>query len=435
MRERFNIKAPRRIAAVVSIIHRFARSSGTPSRQVIVYIPDRHTHSSAPMLLLLATLLGLCSAIEDVTFIGTQITCPCKLGCGFCRTRSVEVFEFQTDLASNTTTEPVSLGVIMSGAKEDILRAVRVFRLGPDYTVYAMRQTLHENPKGLWPSSDAATLHVLPRNSSAAQAVVLKATSGATLPGFYGFEMVGGAMYGIGYSGEVCSIKLDGTVACLGHMFSDGTTKAIWATTAVDATAGVMYAIANPRPDDGDGTGCGNTHGHLDCPVLLYSFDLNSSSGAPASAPWQYCFNAANTVLTCNGTNVQSFYHAGPPGQFVALARAYTDPVMVEARLGTPPSLVPLWRGDTSGDIWELVDDGSYDGGGSSMLAPANPNAFDAANNVLWSHMRVGVHHRLVGTTLPNDPSSSSAPSVRVVDVQKSAQGIRDLMVGPSGKR
>ena len=63
---------------------------------------------AAPMLLLLATLLGLCSAIEDVTFIGTQITCPCKLGCGFCRTRSVEVFEFRTDLASNTTTEPVS---------------------------------------------------------------------------------------------------------------------------------------------------------------------------------------------------------------------------------------------------------------------------------------------------------------------------------------
>ena len=33
------------------------------------------------MLVLLATL-GLCSAMEDTTFIGTQFTCPCKLGCG-----------------------------------------------------------------------------------------------------------------------------------------------------------------------------------------------------------------------------------------------------------------------------------------------------------------------------------------------------------------
>jgi hypothetical protein len=45
---------------------------------------------------------------DDVTFIGTKFTCPtCKLGCSFCRTRSVEVFQFQVDLVHNTTTEPV----------------------------------------------------------------------------------------------------------------------------------------------------------------------------------------------------------------------------------------------------------------------------------------------------------------------------------------
>jgi hypothetical protein len=200
--------------------------------------------------------------------------------------------------------------------------------------------------------------------------------------------------------------------------------------------------IANPRPDDGDGTGCGNTHGHIDCPVVLYSFDVRNSRGTSASAPWQYCFNAGNTVLTCNGTNIQGFYHMGPPGRFAALARSHTDPELDEMQVGTPsrpPTLVPLWRGAASGDIWEFVSDGSYDGGGSSMLAPANPNAYDAANNVLWAHMRVGVHHRLVGTMLPNSSSSRSATatapeSILVVAVQKSAQDVRDLMVRPSAK-
>ena len=187
------------------------------------------------MLVLLATL-GLCSAMEDTTFIGTQFTCPCKLGCFLCKSRSVEVLQFRADFAGNTTTEPVSLGVIMSGAKDEILHAVRVFRLGPDGTVYGLRQTLREDPKGLWPSDDAATLHMLPRNSTAARAVVLKpATSGATLPGFYGFEMIGSDLYGICYSGEVCRIDAaTGSVSCLGRMFTDNVTKTIWAATAVD---------------------------------------------------------------------------------------------------------------------------------------------------------------------------------------------------------